>query len=552
MAAPVVGRPAPPAATARRGGQGAAGRAGGGGAGRAGLVAGAAVALARADAGLIGAAAPALRHDLHLGAGALGLLASLATVTGALSALPAGRLVDGRSRRAVLAGALVVWSIALGVAGLAAGLLVLAAGRLVSGAASSAARPSAVSVLADRHPAARRGRVLARLDAAESGGAALSYLAVAGALAVAGWRAAFLGLAGAGLALAWAARALPGPRPDPTAARRLAVSDALRVRTNVVVLVADCVGNLFFAAVTAFAVLAVTERFRLPAAEVDALAPAFVVAVVGGLLLGGRLADRVAARGRLSRRLVVACVADVAGAAVLLPAFLTGSPLVCAALLALGVAVLSVGGPCRDAVRVDVIPSALRGRAEAARGLLTLASGVAGPLVFAALAATLGGAGGRGAGLDHAFLVMLMPLAGGGLVLLAGRRSYGRDAAGNGRELTEGVPTGLGAVGLAAPEGSQAPLRLRGGRIGPEGRSREHGRLVDAVRELERLAQRRRYAGELRCADGSRGGGGRRGRRWDESRRRRWRQRRPFRYGRRRGLLWRGDGGRRRHWHRWG
>src|SRR5579875_2158258 len=195
MAAPAVAGPA--ASVAANGWRpvGAAGRrAGGSAVGRAGLVAGAAVALARADAGLIGAAAPALRHDLHLGAGALGLLASLATVSGAVSALPAGRLVDKRSRRAVLAGALLVWSIALGVAGLAAGLLVLAAGRLVSGAASSAARPSAVSVLADRPHAVRRGRVLARLDAAESGGAALSYLAVAGALAVGGWRVAFLGL----------------------------------------------------------------------------------------------------------------------------------------------------------------------------------------------------------------------------------------------------------------------------------------------------------------------------------------------------------------------
>lgn len=405
-----------------------------------------AVALARADAGLVGALAPELRRSLSLDDTQIGLLASLASVTGACSALPGGFLVDRRSRRAVLAAALLVWSLALGVAGLAAGFAVLAAGRLVSGATSSVARPGAVSVIGDGYGLDARTRALARLDATEAAGAAACYLAAAAAVAIGSWRLAFFGLAAAGLLLALGARHLPAARAGAgsadaagsasasagaSGAAGVAVRSALTVlciRTNLVALASDSVGNFFYAGATSFGVLMVTERYGLSTATVDAVAPAFGVALIAGILLGGRLGDHLAGSTRGARRLVVAAAGNAAAAAAMLPALLGTSILASAALLALAAGLLGVGRPCLDAVRVDVIPPTWRGRAEAARGLLTLASSAAGPLVFAALASSLGGRAGHGAGLDHAFLIMLVPLAGAGLILLTALRTYERDA----------------------------------------------------------------------------------------------------------------------------
>jgi MFS family permease len=434
-----------------------------------------AVALARADAGLVGALAPALRMHLGLSDGDIGLLASLAGVTGAVCALPGGILVDRRSRRVVLAAALVAWSLALGVAGLASGLAVLAVGRLVSGAFSGVARPAAVSVLGDTHPPWRRGRALARLDAAQSAGGAACYVVAAVAVAAGAWRAPFFVLAAAGVALAAGCRRLPGrvvPAGPPRSGGRApggggrapggggrapgggpaGLARILTIRTNLVVLAAESVGNFFFAGTASFAVLLATEHFGVPAATADALAPALAVAVICGILAGGRIGDRAAGGGlwsnsgvtgdgagppgaqptrplgrrggkaRGERRLVLAGAATVAGAALLAPAFLVRSLGGAAVFLLAGAALLGVSGPCVDAVRLDVVERSLRGRAEAARGILTLASTAAGPVVFAAVAGASGG-------LDRAFLVMLVPLAASGLLLLAARRTYAADVA---------------------------------------------------------------------------------------------------------------------------
>jgi len=72
----------------------------------------------------------------------------------------------------------------------------------------------------------------------------------------------------------------------------------------------------------------------------------------------------------------------------------------------------------------------IRGRAEAAKGLLTLGSTALGPIAFGLLAtAFTNGGRSHAMALRDAFLVMLLPLAGGALVLLGARRSYAADAA---------------------------------------------------------------------------------------------------------------------------
>lgn len=107
-------------------------------------------------------------------------------------------------------------------------------------------------------------------------------------------------------------------------------------------------------------------------------------------------------------------------------------------LLFCGATLLGGAGPCLDAVRVDIVASGIRGRAEAVRGLLTLFSAALGPVTFGLVATAFGRRTqtttsssqlASGLALRDAFLVMLIPLAVGALTLLLAIPSYAADAA---------------------------------------------------------------------------------------------------------------------------
>jgi MFS family permease len=399
---------------------------------RDGLVIVGVVALAKADAATIGVLAPSLRSALHLSDAQLGLLAALSSGTGALCALPAGGLVDRRHRRTVVAVAVVLWSLALGVAGLAAGFAVLAAGRLFSGAVATVARPVSVSLAGDMYHPQQRGRALAALDAGQAAGTAVCFLLGALAVRFLSWRYLFWGLAAAGVLLALAARRLDDPVPSRPAGPGVGsvLRTLVRIPTNRAVLAADSVGNFFFAGVASFSVLFVTERYGLSTATVDALAPVIALGVIAGILAGGRLGDRLTRRAGGGTRLVVASGCQLVATAIFAVALLTGSVVAAGGLLLLGASVLGGAGPCCDAVRLDIVPPDIRGRAEAARGLLTLGSTALGPVTFGLVATALTRAGHSHAmALRDTFMLMLLPLAGGALLLLAGRRPYAADAA---------------------------------------------------------------------------------------------------------------------------
>jgi MFS family permease len=399
---------------------------------RNGLIIVCVVALAKADAAAIGAVAPALRADLHLTDARLGLLASLASGTGALCALPAGGLVDRRNRPVVIAVALVVWSLALGVAGFAMGFALLAAARLFSGGVATIARPVAVSMAGDLYHPARRGRALAALDAGQAAGTAVCFLLGAFAVRFLTWRWLFWCLAAVGLLMALGARTIDEPvRSRPPGPRLWEVLRALvRIRTNVVVLISDSLGNFFFAGVASFSVLFITERYGMSNALVDALAPAFAVGVIAGIIAGGRLGDRLTRGAGGGRRLLVASTCQLVATAIFAAALLSGSVVAAGVLLFFGASILGGAGPCLDAVRLDIVGANIRGRAEAARGLLTLASSALGPVTFGLVATALThGRRSEGWALRDSFLVMLLPLAAGAIILLAARRLYGADAA---------------------------------------------------------------------------------------------------------------------------
>jgi MFS family permease len=394
------------------------------------LVIAAVVGLAKADAAAMGVVAPALRTHLHISAADLGLLGSLASATGALAALPAGTLVDRRHRIQVVSVALVGWSLALGLAGFARGLLLLALARVLSGGIATVARPVAVSLAGDFYTVFDRGRALATLDTGQAVGTAICFALGALAVRLLSWQWLFFWLAIIGLLMSMVSIRLDEPvrTGPPGPPLRLMLKAMLTIRTNVIVLLADSIGNFFYAGAASFAVLFISERYHMSNATVDALAPLLALGVIGGILAGGRAGDWLTRRYGGEDRVLLAGVCQLI-ATLMFGIALAGSSVWRAAIfMGLGAAVLGGAGPCLDAVRIDIIPPGMRGRAEAARGLLLLGSGALGPLTFGLVATAFGG-GSDGFALRDAFLVMLIPLGVAALVLFAAARPYRADAA---------------------------------------------------------------------------------------------------------------------------
>jgi hypothetical protein len=109
-----------------------------------------------------------------------------------------------------------------------------------------------------------------------------------------------------------------------------------------------------------------------------------------------------------------------------------------------GAALISAANPPLDAGRLDIIVSGLWGRAESVRTLLRTIAQALAPLLFGAVADLVAGIkpdqapiGTKTGGVSHAtarglevsFLLMLIPLAVGGVILLRGRHAYPRDVA---------------------------------------------------------------------------------------------------------------------------
>lgn len=268
-------------------------------------------------------------------------------------------------------------------------------------------------------------------------------------------------------------------REDPASMGPLrAVRCVLRVGTNRVLIVSSALGYFFLAGLRTFAILFAKQHYRLGEGTVSALVLLIGAGALAGTLLGARFADRSARRGRVEGRLTVAGLSFVVSAVLFLPGIISTSVPVALPLFVLAAVFLASPNPPLDAARLDVMPSRMWGRAESVRTLVrTLLEGFA-PLLFgfvSAQFATSTSALPRGAtsaalppgshltgsgatGLESTFLLMLIPLAASGALLLRYRSRYRRDVAtaAASERLIRGIPelqTGLQpATGPATEE----------------------------------------------------------------------------------------------------
>lgn len=440
---------------------------------------GGALALSGADNGAVAAIAVPLKDDLGINNTQIGLLLSVVTLAGALCTLPVGLLTDRVSRTRLLALSSALWGVATFMSGFAPSYTWLLVSRAALGAVSATAGPTVASLIGDLVPNRERARMYGFILGGELVGTGLG-LAVSGAVASAlGWRFAFWWLAIPSGVLVWALSRLPEPErggqvkpqpageagtdaprergespPEPVrglaeqAAERAgvrpvgqrvlrddprqfspwrAIRYVLRVPTNLVLIVASGLGYFFFSGMRAFAPLFATEHYGVSTALATQLVLVVGIGALAGVLVGGRVADRLMRRGRANARVLVPTVCLLAVPILLAPATLLTSLLVALPLLMGGLFLLGAVNPPLDAARLDIMHPYLWGTAEGVRTLLRTLCEAAAPTAFGYVSEHAFGGG--GAALDRTLLLFLLPLIAAGLLGTLALRTYPRDVA---------------------------------------------------------------------------------------------------------------------------
>jgi MFS family permease len=402
----------------------------------------------QADRYLLSAVFPLLKADFQLTDAQLGTLSAAFLLVATLGAVPFGVLVDRTVRTHVAAWGAALWSVAMIWAGLATSYGSLFVARMGLGVAESSYTPASFSLLSDYYPVRERSRVLGLYQV----GAVVGFLGLplGGLIATSwGWRAAFYVYALPGFALAivtWRLRepvrgaadradeiGYDGDRPRSRFAAMGAgagIGHVLRIPSVTISLVTNSLAIFFTSGLGIWATTFLVRYHDMSLAQATAATSLLAVGAITGMIWGGRLSDRLVARGRSTARVEVAAAAQVVGAVLLVPAFATDSTLVMLVLFALGAVTLTMPNAPLAALRADVVHPDLRGRAASVAAILSATAAAGSPLVIGLLS--------DAAGLRAALLVLLPLMAVGGMVLaVVGPRHVQPDLARMQSELAE-------------------------------------------------------------------------------------------------------------------
>ncbi|HET7042180.1 MAG TPA: MFS transporter, partial [Gemmatimonadales bacterium] len=164
-----------------------------------------------------------IKNELHLTDTQLGWLGSAYVLLFSLTAFPFGLLSDLRSRRAVVAAGVAVWSTFTSLGGLVRGFGQLFATRAAVGVGGAAFGPASNSLVADYFPGHRRALAFGILMAGVPVGGALGFWLGGQLQEMYGWRVAFFAVGVPGLFLAALAARLVDPTraPEPVHLKRV-------------------------------------------------------------------------------------------------------------------------------------------------------------------------------------------------------------------------------------------------------------------------------------------------------------------------------------------
>ena len=270
-----------------------------------------------------------IRADLGISDTQISLLLGTAfAVVYGFAGIPLGFLADRTSRRNLIFGGVLVWSIGTLACGFSRSFGELFAARIVVGLGEAVLSPAAISLISDYFPPSRRGTAVGCFLSGIAMGIGASILIGGGVLrlvesgAPAGtalaaqpaWRLVLLVIGAPGVLWALAILAIREP------ARRMTQTNVTTAQTAetaglsrvipiyIVVALASLVDN----AVGAWAPTLLIREFTRNAAQVGVVLGLLLTAGFGGgVLIGGWLADRAGARGGWSRKLVVALISSL-------------------------------------------------------------------------------------------------------------------------------------------------------------------------------------------------------------------------------------------------
>jgi MFS family permease len=152
-----------------------------------------------------------LKRDLHLADAQLGWLASAYVLAFSLAALPAGVIGDLRSRRGVIVGGVLLWSVFTLASGFVTGFGWLVVCRALVGAGAAAFGAGAQSLVADYYPSRGRAVAMGILAAGITLGGVIGIWLGGHLEAGYGWRMTLVAVSLPGFALAALSARLPDP-----------------------------------------------------------------------------------------------------------------------------------------------------------------------------------------------------------------------------------------------------------------------------------------------------------------------------------------------------
>ncbi|MEY2434330.1 MAG: hypothetical protein QOC92_4055 [Acidimicrobiaceae bacterium] len=389
----------------------------------------------------------------------LGALPVALILVGTVGSIPFGHLADRVRRTGLLAGAMAIWTLIIGLNALAPTFLFLFMIRLGVGVVE-ANGPAAISLLSDYYPVQERAKRIGLYNSGALLGSALG-LGLAGVFVDNwGWRAAFWMWIPLGIATVLILLRTPEPErghqdadfhedmtsdplagvdaaelagkldlPAPTRVGELdyhncnwreAYREIFRIRSMWFGVVGITVSAALLNGLGFWAVPYFKEVHGLSASVAGGYTVVFGLGAAVGVVSGGFVADRLLRRGIVNARIYVVVVSSIIATIIFVPAFASTSLAVTLPLFLLGGIFLTLPIAPADAMLTDVVVAPLRGRAAALRSVVRSASSLM-ILVIAALKGIVD--------LRFALVIVTPVYAIGGLIMWFAARTYPSDLA---------------------------------------------------------------------------------------------------------------------------
>lgn len=345
-----------------------------------------------------------LKADLRISDTQISILQGFAfAIFYAAMALPIGRIIDARSRVAVIVWGTLIFSAATFACGLAGGFLALLVARMFVGVGEATLTPAGMSLLGDYFPSDKLGRAVGLFIGSTYAGSGLALIAIGAVLAALeqqpdfvlpligparDWQLAFMIAALPGfifIALMALVREPPrssasgAPVPEP-----VPMAETFRfMRANLALIIPLYLGIPLLAAAN-FAMNAWVPTFfiRTYGWEASAIGPIFGLMVIacgaGGTVAGGALSDWLASRGVRQPGLIVPILASLIAAPFVIAFPLAGDAALSLWLLAPAMFFGAMPFGAGTAGIVDLAPNRMRGQMVAIYMLIATMIGTGG------------------------------------------------------------------------------------------------------------------------------------------------------------------------------